>query len=52
MNRVFALSFPDRPTRQRFFSDARYKQVRAQYFDATVRTTVRLAEYATEPSSA
>jgi uncharacterized protein (DUF1330 family) len=36
VNRVFALSFPDRATYDRFFADARYRRIRAELFEPAV----------------
>ncbi len=43
-NRMFTLEFPDRDTRDRFFSDERYAAVRAQFFEGSVGTVLRLSE--------
>jgi len=36
INRVFALSFPDPASRARFFADARYRRIRAKWFEPAV----------------
>lgn len=36
INRVFALSFPDPGSRARFFADARYRRIRAEWFEPAV----------------
>jgi uncharacterized protein (DUF1330 family) len=43
INRVFALSFPDRAARARFFGDERYRRVRAACFDPAVASRAELA---------
>tara|TARA_R110000782_G_scaffold124058_4_gene215556 strand:+ start:6158 stop:6478 length:321 start_codon:yes stop_codon:yes gene_type:complete len=45
VNRAFIISFPDKPTRERFFSDPAYRAVRDRHFDASVSSTVIIAEY-------
>ena len=47
INRVFTISFPDRATRERFFADARYTAVRAEFFDPAVASRVSMAEFDT-----
>jgi len=37
-NRVFVLSFPDEATKDRFFANEEYKQVRETYFDVSVKS--------------
>lgn len=44
-NRVFILSFPDKATGERFFSDPAYLEVRADQFDDAVRSYSLIAEY-------
>jgi uncharacterized protein (DUF1330 family) len=46
INRVFALSFPDRAARERFLADESYRAVRAELFEPAVGRVVRLAETA------
>lgn len=45
-NRVFTISFPNEDAHARFFSDDRYKAVRAQHFEPAVGDVVTMAEYA------
>ncbi|MEM7136042.1 MAG: DUF1330 domain-containing protein [Myxococcota bacterium] len=45
-NRVFTISFPSQDDRVRFFSDDRYKAVRAQHFEPAVSDVVTMAEFA------
>lgn len=44
IDRVFAIEFPDRATRERFFADPEYLAVRRQYFEPSVTARVLLAE--------
>lgn len=43
-NRVFALTFPDRAQRERFFADEAYRGVRAELFEPAVARAVVIAE--------
>jgi len=43
INRVFALSFPDSPSRARFFRDARYLRIRAEHFAPAVASSEELS---------
>jgi uncharacterized protein (DUF1330 family) len=43
INRVFALSFPNREARARFFGDERYRRVRAACFEPAVASRVELS---------
>ncbi len=36
INRVFTIAFPDRGTRDRFFADPQYREVRARWFEPSV----------------
>ncbi len=45
INRVFTLQFPDREGQERFFSDARYLDVKKRLFEGAVRSTTILAAY-------
>lgn len=47
INRAFVLQFPDRSTKERFFADPRYLEIRRRLFEPSVKSTVRIAEYAT-----
>jgi len=46
MNRVFVLQFPDRDAKERFFSDARYREIRARLYERAVKGTTIIAEHA------
>lgn len=37
-NRVFIISFPDEPTKIRFFGNEKYKAIRAEHFDPAVKS--------------
>jgi uncharacterized protein (DUF1330 family) len=45
INRVFALSFPDRGARARFFADERYRRIRAEWYEPAVATRAELAAF-------
>lgn len=45
IQRVFAIHFRDRDARDAFFADPRYLEIRARYFDASVRGRTILAEH-------
>ena len=44
INRVFTLAFPDAGSRDRFFADEAYREVRKQWFEPSVGTVATLAE--------
>jgi uncharacterized protein (DUF1330 family) len=48
INRVFTIAFPDRATRERFFSDPRYLAVRRELFEPAVGAVIALAEFETK----
>ena len=50
INRVFAISFPDEQTSQKFFADPGYLEVRARHFDASVAGVTKLGENQSNPS--
>lgn len=45
LNRVFVISFPDKATKEAFFSDPRYTDIRARHFTRAVARTVRIGEH-------
>ena len=45
VNRVFTLLFPDAATAERFFANAEYRAVRAQYFEPAVGQITRIAAF-------
>ena len=45
INRVFIISFPDQGSKDRFFSNASYKEVRALHFDPAVKAAHQIAAY-------
>jgi len=45
INRFFALNFPDREARERFFADHRYVAIRARFFEKAVKAMTIIAEY-------
>jgi uncharacterized protein (DUF1330 family) len=44
INRVFAIRFPDRAARERFFSDPAYLEVRRRHFDRSVAARALISE--------
>lgn len=44
VNRVFVIGFPDRVTKERFFSDARYLDIRERWFTKAVQGVTRIGE--------
>lgn len=49
-NRAFVLSFPDEPTKARFFGDPGYQQARERHFDRSVGSVVIVAAYTLPPA--
>lgn len=47
INRVFVIQFPDRETRDRFFADPRYLDIRGRLFEVSVNGITRIAEQET-----
>ena len=45
---VFVIQFPDRASKERFFADSRYVEIRARLFDTSVAGRATIAEYASE----
>ena len=45
VNRVFAIYFPDRAAKERFYADPAYLAVRRKYYDRSVAARVVIAEY-------
>jgi len=45
INRVFLIRFPNRATRERFFSDPAYLAIRTRYYGPSVKTATVIAEY-------
>lgn len=45
INRLFAIFFPDRATKERFFADPTYLQARERFFVPAVRNVTIVAEY-------
>lgn len=57
INRAFVLRFPDQSSKERFFADPRYLEIRRRWFEPAVKARVTIAEYlrdvaAPSPSSA
>jgi uncharacterized protein (DUF1330 family) len=47
INRVFVIQFPDRASKERFFKDPRYLEIRARLYEKAVRETAIIAEFTT-----
>lgn len=45
VNRVFAIQFPDRAAKERFYADPAYLAIRKTYYDRSVAARVVIAEY-------
>lgn len=45
INRVFIISFPDRPTREAFFASPEYEAIREKFFSPSVGDVTTIAEY-------
>ncbi len=45
INRVFVIQFPDRATRERFFSNPKYVEIRTRLFEKSVQGMSIIAEY-------
>jgi uncharacterized protein (DUF1330 family) len=52
INRVFVLEFPDRSSKERFFADPRYLEIRGRLFEPAVKARVTIAEYVTDRPAA
>jgi uncharacterized protein (DUF1330 family) len=50
INRVFAMSFPERAAAARFFGDAAYLEIRARLFEPAVASVTQLAEFSAPAS--
>jgi uncharacterized protein (DUF1330 family) len=47
INRLFVMQFPDRATKERFFKDQRYLEIRARLYEKAVQKAAIIAEYET-----
>jgi uncharacterized protein (DUF1330 family) len=45
INRLFVLQFPDRASKERFFADPRYIEIRACLFESSVEHVTTIAQY-------
>ena len=45
INRAFVLRFPSQSSKERFFADSRYLEIRRRFFDPAVKARVLIAEY-------
>ena len=48
INRAFVLRFPDLSSKERFFADQRYVEIKRRLFDPAVKARVSIAEYSTD----
>ena len=48
INRAFVIQFPNRSTKERFFADPRYLEIRRRLFEPAVKARVTSAEYVTD----
>jgi uncharacterized protein (DUF1330 family) len=46
INRLFVIQFPDRASKERFFTDSQYVEIRARLFEKAVEGAAIIAEYA------
>ena len=44
INRLFVLQFPDRASKEKFFTDPRYVEIRTRFFDKSVGARTTIAE--------
>jgi uncharacterized protein (DUF1330 family) len=49
IDRLFTIHFPDRARAEAFFADARYRAIRARWFEPAVQATTILAQYEHHP---
>lgn len=45
INRAFVVQFPNKSSKERFFGDPRYIEIRRRLFDPAVKARVLIAEY-------
>jgi|SRR5581483_10581150 len=45
VTRVFAIYFPDRATKEKFFADPTYQKVRKEFYEKSVAARTVIAEY-------
>ena len=48
INRAFVIRFPDRSSKERFFADPHYLEIRRRLFEPAVKAATIIAEYATD----
>jgi uncharacterized protein (DUF1330 family) len=51
INRAFVLHFPSKSSKERFFADPRYIEIRRRFFDPAVKARVLIAEYLTDATA-
>ena len=47
INRLFVVHFPDRATKDHFFADPKYVEIRSRLFEKAVKGATIIAEYTT-----
>ena len=45
INRAFVMRFPSKSSKERFFADPRYIEIRRRFFDPAVKARMLIAEY-------
>jgi len=45
ITRVFAIYFPDRAAKEKFFADSSYQKIRKEFFEKSVAARTVIAEY-------
>ena len=45
VNRLFVIQFPDRASKERFFADSEYLEIRTRLFEKAVERTVIIGEH-------
>ena len=51
INRTFVMRFPDKSSKERFFGDPRYADIKRRFFDPAVKARVLIAEYTNDGSA-
>ena len=52
INRVFIIYFPNGQTRDRFFGDEPYREIKKRLFETSVKGTTIIGEYEVDPERA
>jgi len=51
INRTFVMRFPDKSSKERFFGDPRYADIKRRFVDPAVKARVLIAEYINDGSA-